>query len=78
MPFLGQVWPATPDPILLVSVAVILSLTYLVVRPTERALVDWAVSLSMALYLGGFMLFYMPLRARRRSSRASGSWRCWS
>jgi len=52
------------DPILVVAVALILSLAYLVVRPTERALVDWAVSLSLALYLGGFMLFYLPLRAQ--------------
>ena len=33
------------------------------VRPTsERALVDWALSLGLALYLGGLMQFYMPLR----------------
>jgi phosphatidate cytidylyltransferase len=51
------------DPILILTIALILSLASLVVRPTERALVDWAVSLSMALYLGGFMLFYLPLRA---------------
>jgi phosphatidate cytidylyltransferase len=60
--FLGQIWPASPDPTLLLTVALILSLGYVVVRPTERALVDWAVSLSLALYLGGFMLFYMLLR----------------
>ncbi len=51
------------DPVLVLTVALIVSLASLVVRPTERALVDWAVSLSMALYLGGFMLFYLPLRA---------------
>jgi phosphatidate cytidylyltransferase len=65
--FLGQVWPASPDPTLVLTIAVILSLAYLVVRPTERALVDWAVSLALALYLGGFMLFYMPLRAQPSS-----------
>ncbi|HEY2594584.1 MAG TPA: phosphatidate cytidylyltransferase [Chloroflexota bacterium] len=52
------------DPVLVLTVAVIVSLASLVVRPTERALVDWSVSLSMALYLGGFMLFYLPLRAQ--------------
>jgi len=70
--FLAQVWPATPDPIVVLTVAVILSLAYLVVRPTERALVDWAVSLALALYLGGCMLFYMPLRAQ--PSRLPGFW----
>ncbi len=51
------------DVVLLVTIALILGLAWLVVRPTsERALVDFALSLSMALYLGGFMLFYMPLR----------------
>jgi phosphatidate cytidylyltransferase len=65
--FLAQVWSATPDPVLVLTAAVILSLGYLIVRPTERALVDWAVSLALALYLGGFMLFYMPLRAQPSS-----------
>jgi phosphatidate cytidylyltransferase len=55
---------AALDPVLVLTVAVIVSLASLVVRPTERALVDWSVSLSMALYLGGFMLFYLPLRAQ--------------
>ena len=51
------------DAMLLVTLALILGLASLVVRPTsERALVDWALSLSLALYLGVFMLFYMPLR----------------
>ena len=51
------------DPILLLTIALVLGLASLLVRPTsERALVDWALSLSMALYLGVFMAFYMPLR----------------
>jgi phosphatidate cytidylyltransferase len=62
--FLAQVWPAAPDPELVLTVALILSLAWLVIHPSERALVDWGVSLSLALYLGGFMLFYMPLRAQ--------------
>ncbi len=51
------------DPILLVTLGLILGLGSLVVRPpSERALVDWALCLSLALYLGVFMSFYMPLR----------------
>ena len=34
----------------------------LVHRRSERALVDWALSLGLALYVGGLMQFYMPLR----------------
>ncbi len=53
-----------PDPFLIVALAVAVSLVWTVVRPTsERVLVDWALSLSLALYLGGFMFFYLPLRA---------------
>jgi phosphatidate cytidylyltransferase len=62
--FLGPFWSLTPDPVLLVTLALILSLTWVVAHPSERALVDWAVSLALALYLGGFMLFYLPLRAQ--------------
>src|SRR5947209_9898760 len=52
------------DEVVLLTLALIASLAWLLLRPTsERALVDWALSLSMALYLGGFMLFYLPLRA---------------
>ena len=52
------------DITLLLTIAVIASLSWLLVRPTsDRSLVDWSLSLGMALYLGGFMLFYMPLRA---------------
>jgi phosphatidate cytidylyltransferase len=51
------------DTTLLLTIAVIASLAWLLVRPTsDRALVDWALSLALALYLGGFMLFYLPLR----------------
>jgi phosphatidate cytidylyltransferase len=51
------------DPIIVLTGVLILSLAWLIVRPTsERALVDWALSLAMALYLGGFMQFYLPLR----------------
>jgi phosphatidate cytidylyltransferase len=51
------------DTTLLVTCTVVASLAWLLIRPTsERALVDWALSLALALYLGGFMLFYLPLR----------------
>jgi phosphatidate cytidylyltransferase len=55
------------EPVVVLTIAVILSLAWLVLRPTEHALVDWSVSLAMALYLGGFMLFYLPLRAEPSS-----------
>jgi phosphatidate cytidylyltransferase len=53
------------DTTLLVTMAVLASLAWLLIRPTsERALLDWALSLSLALYLGGFMLYYLPLRTQ--------------
>jgi phosphatidate cytidylyltransferase len=55
------------DPVLVLTIALIASLAWLVIHPAERVLVDWALSLSMALYLGGFMLFYLPLRAQPTS-----------
>jgi len=59
----ADVWSVAPDGLLLVVIAVIASLVALVVRPTsERVLVDWALSLGLALYLGGLMQFYLPLR----------------
>ena len=48
-----------------VALAVIASLTLLLFRRrVEGALVDWAVSLSMGVYIGGLMQFYAPLRDR--------------
>ena len=45
----------------------------LVIRPTsDRALVDWALSLGLALYLGGLMQFYFPLR--RLPTDVPGFW----
>jgi phosphatidate cytidylyltransferase len=62
-----------PDGLLIVEIAVILSLVALLVRRTiEHALVDWALSLGLALYLGGLMQFYMPLRGM--SSPWPGFW----
>jgi phosphatidate cytidylyltransferase len=58
-----DVWSIAPDGALLVEIALMLGLIALLVRPTiERALVDWALSLGLALYLGGLMQFYLPLR----------------
>jgi phosphatidate cytidylyltransferase len=52
-----------PDGLVIIEIAVILSLVALLVRRSmEHALVDWALSLGLALYLGGLMQFYMPLR----------------
>jgi phosphatidate cytidylyltransferase len=62
-----------PDGIFIVEIAGLLGLIALLVRPSmERALVDWALSLALALYLGGLMQFYMPLR--RISSDIPGFW----
>jgi phosphatidate cytidylyltransferase len=49
-----------------VTIAVLmLSLVVLLGRRTsERAIVDWALSLALALYVGGLMQFYAPLRQR--------------
>ena len=70
----ADVWTVAPEGILLVVVVVIASLVALVVRPTsDRALVDWALSLGLALYLGGLMQFYMPLR-RLPTEAVPGFW----
>jgi phosphatidate cytidylyltransferase len=63
------------DGLLIVEMAALLSLVALLVRgpdSMERALVDWALSLALALYLGGLMQFYMPLR--RIPSEIPGFW----
>jgi phosphatidate cytidylyltransferase len=52
------------DGLLLLIVIVLGSLVTLLFRPkTEGALVNWALSLGLALYLGGLMQFYFPLRS---------------
>jgi len=66
-------WSVAPDGLLIVEIAVILGLVALLTRrSTDRALVDWALSLGLALYLGGLMQFYMPLR--RIPSEIPGFW----
>ena len=56
-------WSVAPDGLLIIIVAVIVSLIALLVRkPSEHGLADWALSIGLALYLGGLMQFYFPLR----------------
>jgi phosphatidate cytidylyltransferase len=56
-------WSLGAEALPLLMVVVIVSLIGILLRPTsERAMVDWAVSLGLALYLGGLMQFYLPLR----------------
>jgi phosphatidate cytidylyltransferase len=51
------------DGLLLVVLIVLVSLVQMVVWPrSDRDLVGWAMSLGLALYVGGLMQFYMPLR----------------
>lgn len=51
------------DAALLLTVVVLTSLIVLLVRPSaERALVGWAMSLGLALWIGALMQFFLPLR----------------
>jgi phosphatidate cytidylyltransferase len=69
----ADVWTVAPDGLLIVVIFVIASLVALVVRPTsDRALVDWALTIGLALYLGGLMQFYLPLR--RLPTEVPGFW----
>jgi phosphatidate cytidylyltransferase len=68
-----DLWSVAPDGFLVVIVFVLISLVSLIIRPSsERALVDWALSLGLALYLGGLMQFYFPLR--RLPTEVPGFW----
>jgi phosphatidate cytidylyltransferase len=61
--WLAAYWP-TPDALTVVTAVAVVGLVSLLIRPTsERSLVDWALSIALALYLGGLMQFYLPLRA---------------
>jgi phosphatidate cytidylyltransferase len=58
-----DVWSVAPDGLLIIVVAVLISLVVLLMRkPTPHGLAGWALSIALALYLGGLMQFYMPLR----------------
>jgi phosphatidate cytidylyltransferase len=62
--WVAQYWSAVPDGLVVITIVVVAGLVTLLVRPTsDRALVDWALSVGLALYLGCLMQFYMPLRA---------------
>jgi phosphatidate cytidylyltransferase len=53
------------DGMVIVGIAVIVSLLLpMLRRHLENVILDWALSLSFALYLGGLMQFYAPLRDR--------------
>jgi phosphatidate cytidylyltransferase len=58
-------WQGAPDGLVASVVVLMTSLLVLLVRrSSERAMLDWALSLALALYLGGLMQFYAPLRQR--------------
>ncbi|MCA1646131.1 MAG: phosphatidate cytidylyltransferase [Chloroflexi bacterium] len=51
------------DGLLLLGLVILVSLATLLLQPTSnRSLVGWALSMGLALYLGGLMQFYFPLR----------------
>jgi phosphatidate cytidylyltransferase len=51
------------DGLALLAVIVVITLVTLLFNSTvERALVNWSMSLGLALYVGALMQFYMPLR----------------
>jgi phosphatidate cytidylyltransferase len=53
----------TPDGMLLITLAVLGGLVVLVLRgDAEHGMVDWALSVALALYVGGLMQYYLPLR----------------
>src|SRR5260370_30866843 len=60
---------------LLVGLILVVSLTALLLQPTsERSLVAWALSLGLALYVGGLMQFYFPLRRLPNDLPFPGFW----
>jgi phosphatidate cytidylyltransferase len=65
-------WLLGNDGLLLLTVILLASLVAMLFRPTERGMVDWAVSLGLALYIGGLMQFYFPLR--RLPTEVPGFW----
>ena len=66
-------WSIAPEGVLIVVVVLMASLVALVLRRgSEHAMVDWALSLVLGLYLGGLMQFYLPLR--RAPADVPGFW----
>ena len=73
LPLDRWLFEGTLDPLAIVMTMVVGGLAAQMLRPTsERALVDWALSIGLALYLGGLMQFYLPLRAAATSF--PGAW----
>src|SRR5207248_1159296 len=63
------------DGLLLLGLIVLVSLATLLFRPlSDRSLVGWALSLGLALYLGGLMQFYFPLRRLPTDAPFPGFW----
>jgi phosphatidate cytidylyltransferase len=61
-----------PDGLAIMLVLAIGSLMWLLRAPSDNALASWALSLALALYVGGLMQFYMPLR--RVPAETPGFW----
>jgi phosphatidate cytidylyltransferase len=60
----ADAWSIAPDGLLAVVALAILGLVLQVIRPrADNTLIGWALSLGLALYVGGLMQFYFPLRA---------------
>jgi phosphatidate cytidylyltransferase len=63
------------DGILLLGLVVVVSLATLLFKPaSDRSLVGWALSLGLALYVGGLMQFYFPLRRLPTDIPFPGFW----
>jgi phosphatidate cytidylyltransferase len=58
-------WLGAPHGVVATVLVLMTSLLVLLVRrSSDRAMLDWALSLALALYVGGLMQFYAPLRQR--------------
>jgi phosphatidate cytidylyltransferase len=63
------------DSMLLIGLIVLVSLSALLFQPTsDRSLVGWALSIGFALYIGGLMQFYFPLRRLPSEVPFPGFW----
>jgi phosphatidate cytidylyltransferase len=63
------------DSMLLIGLIVLVSLSALLFQPTsDRSLVGWALSIGFALYIGGLMQFYFPLRRLPTDVPFPGFW----
>ncbi len=63
------------DGLLLLGLVIVVSLATLLFQPTsDRSMVGWALSIGLALYLGGLMQFYFPLRRLPTDLPFPGFW----